>query len=40
MMRWRPSWVRRSEYGILIVVLLASVWIAVKMLRKRRPPKA
>jgi membrane protein DedA with SNARE-associated domain len=34
------SWVRRSEYGILIVVLLAAVWIAVKMLRRRRPEKA
>ena len=31
------SWVRRSEYGILIVVVLAVVWITVKMLRKRRP---
>jgi membrane protein DedA with SNARE-associated domain len=34
------SWVRRSEYGILIVVLLAGVWIAVKMLRKRRREKS
>jgi membrane protein DedA with SNARE-associated domain len=34
------SWVRRSEYGILVVVLLAVVWIAVKMMRKRRPEKA
>ena len=34
------SWARRSEYGILVVFLLAVVWIAVKMLRKRRPEKA
>jgi len=34
------SWARRSEYGILVVFLLAVVWIAVKMLRKRRPKKA
>ena len=34
------SWARRSEYGILILFLLAAVWIAVKMLRKRRPEKA
>jgi membrane protein DedA with SNARE-associated domain len=34
------SWVRRSEYGILFVFLLAVVWIAVKMMRKRRPKKA
>jgi len=34
------SWVRRSEYGILVVVLLAVVWIAVKMMRKRRPEKS
>jgi membrane protein DedA with SNARE-associated domain len=30
------SWARRSEYGILILVLLAMVWFAVKLLRKRR----
>ena len=30
------SWVRRSEYGILVVVLLAAVWFAVKVMRKRR----
>lgn len=30
------SWARRSEYGILIVVLLVAVWFTVKMLRKRR----
>ena len=30
------SWVRRSEYGILIVVVAVVVWLAVKMLRKRR----
>jgi membrane protein DedA with SNARE-associated domain len=34
------SWARRSEYGILIVVLVAAAWIAVKMLRKRRHEKA
>ena len=34
------SWARRSEYGILVLFLLAVVWIAVKMLRKRRPQKA
>ena len=30
------SWARRSEYGILIVVVAVVVWFAVKMLRKRR----
>jgi membrane protein DedA with SNARE-associated domain len=30
------SWVRRSEYGILIVVVAVVLWFAVKMLRKRR----
>jgi membrane protein DedA with SNARE-associated domain len=30
------SWARRSEYGILIVAVLAAVWISVKILRKRR----
>jgi membrane protein DedA with SNARE-associated domain len=30
------SWARRSEYGILVVVLLAAVWFAVKVMRKRR----
>jgi membrane protein DedA with SNARE-associated domain len=30
------SWARRSEYGILVIVLLAAVWFAVKLLRKRR----
>jgi membrane protein DedA with SNARE-associated domain len=30
------SWARRSEYGILIAVLLVAAWFAVKMLRKRR----
>ena len=30
------SWARRSEYGILVVVLLVALWFAVKMLRKRR----
>ena len=30
------SWARRSEYGILTVVLLAAAWFAVKLLRKRR----
>ncbi len=30
------SWARRSEYGILVVVLLIAIWFALKMLRKRR----
>ncbi|MGB8296651.1 MAG: DedA family protein [Polyangia bacterium] len=34
------SWARRSEYGILVLFLLAVVWIAVKMMRRRRPQKA
>jgi membrane protein DedA with SNARE-associated domain len=34
------SWARRSEYGILVLFLLAAVWIGAKMLRKRRPEKA
>jgi membrane protein DedA with SNARE-associated domain len=34
------SWARRSEYGILIVVLLVAVWFTVKMLRKRHAKKA
>jgi membrane protein DedA with SNARE-associated domain len=33
------SWARRSEYGILVVVLLAAAVFAVKMLRKRRQKK-
>jgi membrane protein DedA with SNARE-associated domain len=34
------SWARRSEYGILILVLLAVGWFAVKMMRQRRSKAA
>ncbi len=30
------AWARRSEYGILALVLIVVVWFAVKMMRKRR----
>ena len=33
-------WARRSEYGILVAVILAAAWFAVKIIRKRRQPKA
>jgi len=34
------SWARRSEYGILVAVLLVAIWFAVKLLRKRRQQAA
>jgi membrane protein DedA with SNARE-associated domain len=34
------SWARRSEYGILLLVLVAVVWFVVKMLRQRRSKTA
>lgn len=30
------AWARRSEYGILALVLIVVAWFAIKMLRKRR----
>jgi membrane protein DedA with SNARE-associated domain len=33
------SWARRSEYGILALVGVAAIWVAAKMLRKRRREK-
>jgi membrane protein DedA with SNARE-associated domain len=33
------SWARRSEYGILALVGVFVIWLAVKMIRKRRREK-
>jgi membrane protein DedA with SNARE-associated domain len=34
------AWARRSEYGILVLVLIVVAWFAIKMLRKRRKEAA
>jgi membrane protein DedA with SNARE-associated domain len=34
------AWARRSEYGILALVLIVVAWFAIKMLRKRRKEAA
>jgi membrane protein DedA with SNARE-associated domain len=34
------AWARRSEYGILVLVLILAAWFAVKRLRKRRKETA